>query len=314
MKPTVQCLVAAVSLGLLSMQPAGVVAEARGEPAHERHDDEPHPGKRTRIVKGFPVTGVNSVLGEPLFSWGEPYGASFSFPTLARLNTSGPNPLPLTPRSPRSSVLASYVDPMFLALFNKPPEYTPDPAWLNVPLRDIPVNIDFAFVQKQALPGIREAEPLELSQVEPSQDITLGQWLNASGTGMIRCSADGANVRLHMKNLVPNRIYTVWATMGMPSQGPVPNAFPIPLGGAPNTFMTDEQGHATFKRWIKFCPLDAQAANPMLFIDVHFNAKHQTYGAVVAPGFIDGNWPGLITFSHIVFPVNVEVLDRSKKF
>jgi hypothetical protein len=31
---------------------------------------------------------------------------------------------------------------------------------------------------------------------------------------------------------------------------------------------------------------------------------------VVAPGFIDGNWPGLITFSHVVFPVNVELLDH----
>jgi hypothetical protein len=300
MKNATQHCAALLGLGLLALQPlsAGADEQAGGE----------------QTFHGIPVTGVNSVLGQPLFSWGEPFGASFNFPTMGVFNEGSAFPLPLDSSTPSSAILASYVDPMFLALFGKPADYMVAPGLMNVRLRDVAVNIDFALAQKAPLPGIRDAHPLQLSQAEPSNDITVGQWLAASGVAKVTCTADGgADVRLHMKNLVPNRMYSVWATMGLPPQpgSTVPQAFPIPLGGAPNTFMTNENGDATFKRWLKFCPLDTQSAgSPMLFVDVQFTANHQTWGAVVAPGFIDGNWPGIITFSHLIFPMNVELLNQ----
>lgn len=305
-------------LVLLSIPLPSAVADDREAAAYDpgaydHWNGNRHSGRKAKRIRGVAVTGVNSVLGKPFFSWGEPFGASFNFPTMGALNRSGPSPLPLNANTPKSTILVTWIDRVFLALFNKPPDYVINPAWLNVPLRDVPVNVDFALMQTAPLRGVREAEPLELAQAEPANDITLGQWLKGGGVATIDCSGGAAEVRLRMSNLIPNRMYSVWATMGAPTPpgSPAPNAFPIPLGGAPNTFMTDENGDAAFKRWIKFCPLDAQSSgSPLLFIDVHFNSKHQTYGAVVAPGFIDGNWPGIITFSHVVFPVNVELLDN----
>lgn len=301
-------------LALLSISPLGAHADGAAAGTSDHWNGNHHPDKQVKRIRGVAVTGVNSVMGKPFFSWGEPFGASFNFPTMGALNRNGPAPLPLTASSPKSTILVTWIDRVFLALFNKPPDYVINPAWLNVPLRDVPVNVDFAFMQTAPLRGVREAEPLELAQAEPANDITLGQWLKANGVATIECSDDTATIRLRMSNLIPNRMYSVWATMGAPTPpgSPAPNAFPIPLGGAPNTFMTDENGEGAFKRWVKFCPLDPQSSggSPLLFIDVHFNSKHQTYGAVVAPGFIDGNWPGIITFSHVVFPVNVELLNN----
>jgi hypothetical protein len=305
-------ITAASLLVLLAAPLPSALADDR-DPSATDHWRAQSPDRKVKRIRGVAVTGVNSILGKPFFSWGEPFGASFNFPTMGALNRSGPQPLPLNENTPQSSILVSWIDRTFLALFNKPPDYVLNPAWLNVPLRDVPVNVDFAFMQTAPLRGVREAEPLELAQAEPANDITLGQWLQASGAATIECAGEGANIKLRMSRLIPNRMYTVWATMGAPTPpgSPAPNAFPIPLGGAPNTFMTDENGDGTFKRWVKFCPLDPQSGgSPLLFIDVQFNSKHQTYGAVVAPGFIDGNWPGLITFSHVVFPVNVELLDH----
>jgi hypothetical protein len=133
--------------------------------------------------------------------------------------------------------------------------------------------------------------------------------MQARGWATVDCSGAGADIRLRMKSLIPNRAYTVWAGMGIPSPSSVaPAVLPIPLGGAPSVFMTDENGDGTFKRWMNFCPFDTQPTeSPLLFIDVHFVANHQTYGAAIAPGFVDGNWPGIITFSHVVFPISVEV-------
>lgn len=312
---TMQCFTAVVGLALLSMQPMSVVAGDRDESAYK--DDHHLRGgdhhRRIKRIRGVPVTGVNSVLGKPFFSWGEPFGAAFNYPAMGVFNKDGADPLPLDANTPQSAILSTYIDPVFLALLGKPADYVVNPEWINVPLRDVPINIDFAFVQKQTLPGVREAGALELAQAQPANDITLGQWMEASGVVTINCSGAGADVKLRMRSLIPNRMYSVWALMGLPPQpgSTIPAAFPIPIGGTPNFFMTDKNGAATFSRWMKGCPLDTQSmGSPMLLIDVHYNANQQTYGAVVTPGFIDGNWPGIITFSHVVFPINVELLDN----
>ena len=202
---------------LLSIPPVAAFADDRESAAADHWSGSHHPDRQVKRVHGVAVTGVNSVVGKPFFSWGEPFGASFNFPTMGALNRNGPNPLPLTASSPKSTILVTWIDRVFLALFNKPPDYVINPAWLNVPLRDVPVNVDFAFMQTAPLRGVRDAEPLELAQAEPANDITLGQWLKANGVATIECSGDTASIKLRMSNLIPNRMYSVWATMGAPT-------------------------------------------------------------------------------------------------
>jgi len=302
-RKSMQLLGAVLGLGCL------VTAALAGDTGASQNGG--HSDRRVKHFRAVVVTGVNSALGEPVFSWGEPFGAAFNFPTMGAFNKEGPNPLPLDASTPASAVLASYIDPVFLALFGKPPDYVLNPQWLNVPIRQTPINVDFSLAKKQPLPGVRDAQPLDLAQAEPANAITLGEWMRGRGNASISCAGDGAEVQLRMRGLIPNRMYSVWATMGVPPQPgqQTPNAFPIPIGGTPNIFVTDREGDASFERWIKFCPLDAHATdNPLLFIDVQLNANDQTYGAVISPGFIDGNWPGIITFSHVVFPINVQLL------
>jgi hypothetical protein len=301
-KKILQCGAVTLGLSWWSLQPISSIAgDSDGEDAGSRH------------IQGIAVTGVNSIVGKPFFSWGAPFGASFNVPTMGAYNKDGPDPTPLDANTPKSALLASWIDPLFLSLFNKPPGYVVNPAWLNVPLRKVPINVDFALAKRVPLPGVRDVGPIDLAQVEPTNDITLGQWLGASGVATIRCAGEGATIELRMRRLIPNRMYSVWGTMGLPAQpgAQAPGAFPIPLGGTPNIFVTDKNGDGTFERWVKFCPFVPQSSgSPLLFIDVQFNAIDQTWGAVVAPGFIDGNWPGFITFSHVVFPVNVELLNE----
>jgi hypothetical protein len=266
---------------------------------HHRHIE--------RVIRGYAVTGSNVVKGKPLFSWGPPYGL-FTLTHLGIYNAAGPNPLPINENTPASAVLATYVDPNVLLVGGAKPEDV-KPEWINVPLRKIPVNTDFAFVVKGPLLGALSSPPLRQSQVEPAGDITLGQWMKASGAVRITCHGDQATVNLKIRDFLPNREYTVWATLGLPSDGTAQTFFPIPLGGTPNIVITNKYGDADFTRVIRACPLVPDSTNrPMLTINVQFHGNHQSYGGVPEPAFIHGWWPGLVTFTQMQFPVNVEVV------
>lgn len=297
--------------GWLMIASAHVSAsESSGTLAHDYEDASSAHRQYIKRFKGVAVTGVNSVRSKPFFSWGEPFGA-FNFPTAFVFNEGGSEPYPIDESTPDSAILATGVSLDWLNLSGFPPDVIKS-EWVNVPLRNVPVNVDFAYVQKSALPAVLEADRLELAQSEPASPITLGQWLAANGNATIDCAGDTATVKLRLRNLIPNRMYSVWANMMVPptGDGSAPNVFPIPLGGAPNIFVTDRSGHAKYEREIGFCPMDQQAEeSSLLFIDIYYHANHENYGAVITPGYIAGNWPGLITFSHIQFPINVDLLN-----
>lgn len=255
-----------------------------------------------RVIRAMVATGFNDVLGRPAFDLGEPFG-TFGFTSMGIYNASGEEPLPLDPYSRASDLLATSVHPNFLALAGKTREAV-KPEWENIPLRDVPVNTDFAFVNRVPLRGEMEAEPLEVAQSEPAQALTLGQWMNASGVARIECkSNDEANLVIRAKNLIPNRMYGVWATLG----GEYLSSFPI--GGVPNMFVTDERGSGRIERTLNFCPLDpASASRPILVLNVVYYSSHQNFGAVPEPVFVDGFWLGTVTHNHLQFPVNVDLL------
>jgi hypothetical protein len=106
--------------------------------------------------------------------------------------------------------------------------------------------------------------------------ITLGQWLEAGGTLKIRCTDDGrAEVDLHLYDLIPNGLYTVWAGLGA-----VTGANPIALGGIPNVFVADEEGDGRFSRTINFCPMDLRPGEaPLTFVEVVFSENNSLTGA-----------------------------------
>jgi hypothetical protein len=310
---------AAVSAALgIALMSGGVNAGARdSDDAYEDdgyHSRHPYywdhkRRRRSKVIHGITVTGVNNVLGKPAFSWGDPYGP-FGFPTLGAYNENGTTALPLTETSPSSTILATVVDPNLLVVSGATPEDV-KPEWLNVPLRDIPVNVDFNFVNKAPLPPVMQSIPLRPGQAEPVDGpITLGQWMKAAGVVKIVCSGGRASVDLYLSRLIPRRMYTVWGTFGLPRDGSATTFFPLPLGGTPNVVIAGEHGNARFKRSLNFCPFDPDSTDrPLLTINVQFHGNSSNYGGVPEPGFIHGYWQGLVTFTQIQFPINVERLD-----
>jgi len=265
----------------------------------------PSPARSThtsvRTIRGIAVTGLNQRLGEPLRDFGPPLGP-FSFATVGAHNPAGGEPLPLTPSTPADTLLATTADPTVLAVFGVDPSEI-DPSLLNVPLRDVPINIDPAGEIRIPLDRAFAVPPLTPHQAEPNDPVTLGDWLRAQGEAVIRCGRDGAVARLRMRHLIPNRLYTVWAAFATPA-GPRP----IPFGGVPNAFHTDERGFGRFVRSLQYCPFEPTSDGGLLLsILAVLHSDHQVYA--VEPALPNaGLPPGVVAHAHLEFGVAGEPL------
>ena len=133
---------------------------------------------------------------------------------------------------------------------------------------------------------------------------------NASGKIKVKCGKKGNSVRINVKGLVPHRLYTFWAIWLDPS---VPRFLPIPLGGAPNSYVTDEKGNATFKRELNFRLTDAAKdgvdGKTLAFIDTHLHSDHVAYGAIPVP-IAAGFPPGTVLHAQLTWNLGVgELVD-----
>ncbi len=246
------------------------------------------------VKEGRAVTGLNRLLGEPIWELGGGLG-TFGFSMLGGQDPGGTVALPLTPASPPSSILATDVDPFILTAFGVP---APDPSVLNVPLRRVAAYTTFDG-ERHPLRDQNSAGQLEVSRTANSYWITLKQWLAASATARFDCdSRGGANVDIRFKRLIPHGLYTIWGVMSTPG-GPAP----IPLGGVPNVVVADPRGNARFERRINFCPQQLAAGqSPMVLVEVIFHSDGAVYAGV--PELILGGFPpGLVTHAHLDIPV-----------
>ncbi len=155
------------------------------------------------------TTGVNRLYGQPLLEFDfmpSPFKEKFGFEMMGVFNPDGPNPLPLTPSTPDSAVLASLVDVQGVGL----PQaifQSADPTLVNVPLRDIQTWVLPPNLKKRAALPPHLAGPVTgPTQAEPSGPITKGDWFEASGILKVDCAPEGNSVSIHVKALVPHRV------------------------------------------------------------------------------------------------------------
>jgi len=254
---------------------------------------------KVAIIEGDLVTGFNHYLGQPVNNYAAPIG-TFGFEMFGIFNSGGTVPLPLTPSTPKTSLLATFVDPVLLDLMGLTPADV-NPASINLPLRQIPTNISLDGQTRAALPGILQAAQDQASEAEPTFPITLAAWEAARGRAKIVCNKKGSSVEMKFQSLIPNRLYTVWAIFG----GTAVTA--QPLGGAPNVFVTDAWGDAKLDRVLNFCPLEVlPGQRPLLLIEIFFHADNQNYGAVPDLAFAGRDlslFAGAIRFAHLDFPI-----------
>lgn len=239
-------------------------------------------------IRAASVTGWNRYLGQARYRWDflppplDIAGAN----TVAAYNPGADAPLPLSPASPLSTVLATVVDPFLEIDFPPFKVDIADPSAINVQLRDIATMVRGDLVTRSALPFINAAAVTAQSQSGPESPdpITLGDWLKGSGKMQIRCREDGsAKLKVRVRDLIPNRAYTVWA-MWYLADGRI---FPQPFGGAPNAYITDKHGDGELERELNFCPLiaarDGIDGNRLLSIITHLHSDHILYGAIPMP-------------------------------
>ena len=258
---------------------------------------------RWRIIQGVAVTGANHRLGEPLWELGGVLGrASFAF--VWGHNPGQTQPLPLTHLSDHNTVLATGLDPNFLAVLGMTAEDI-DPKFVNVPFRDVPVIVDPFDGRREQVPSVLEAPSSAPSRSEPNTPITLGDWLKASGKATIKCHSNArATIRFRLRQLIENGVYTMWGLFGVDTDndGMEDRIVPSALGGVPNVIVPGPGGKAKVARVLGFCPLNEPG---LKFIDITYHSDINVNGATVDL-FLPGFAGFAVTNTHVAFPVNVK--------
>jgi hypothetical protein len=252
-------------------------------------------GPQSMHLEGIAVTGFNRLQGQTIFDFTDTLG-TIGFNSFGAYNPDGNRALPLTPDSPPDTLLATIVDPFFLF----PGQSEDDVAGeLNVPLRNVGVIVDSSGLVRVPLPDHLSAGQLQRSQAAPNDPITLGNWLEAKGKGVIHCGHHHPpSVKLIMDGLIPHGVYTVWEVLSVNK-----TMFALPLGGSPSAFVPDARGRATFERQMNFCPLDlAPGEHPLVQIDVIWHSDHRLFGT--RPNLPRARlYEGTVTHTHLEFPV-----------
>jgi hypothetical protein len=264
---------------------------------------------KTRVIKAEVATGPNKYLDRPIRDHGTIFGVpmgTLGFAELGEYNPGQDEALSLTQDTPDDAVLATFLDPNFVAAIGFDPNDL-DPAFLNIPLQQVATKSErrgpdgLPIVERTQLPAMFESAPFQPSIAGPNNQITLRDWKKARGKAIIKChESDKSSIELRMHHLVPNRLYTVWSANVSGQIGP----FNQPLAGAPSAVTTDEHGNARFKRYLNFCPLDPveEAQAQMMWIMVVLHTDHMAYGGVFAPN-TDSLFGGTVAHVHLHIPL-----------
>lgn len=115
-----------------------------------------------------------------------------------------------------------------------------------------PQNIPHVAGYRPARPGSDPANTPLFTAQGHALNLTLGDWLGASGTGTITCDGDSATATNQFQQLVPGKLYQLTRLQFTPA-GPKRS----PLGkpdGSDSTFVAGQDGSATFTNQLPFCP------------------------------------------------------------
>lgn len=130
--------------------------------------------------------------------------------------------------------------------------------------------------------------------------VTLGEFNEVTGTAEVKCLASGTHVNLHLKNLIPNGVYTIWSlTFQSPGFDGTMASFVNLTGigslgsndGSSNTFVASASGEGQITRIVPSGDLSVFGTlAPCILTDefeVHFVGVYHidgmTYGPVPGP-------------------------------
>ncbi len=258
------------------------------------------------IIPGKVATGFNRYYGQPIADFGGVLGLA-GFTELGVFNPGGDTPNILAPDTPSSALLATYVDPAFLGFVGLGPDDV-NPWLVNVPLREVATNIDLGNVWRDPMPGHSEVPLHDNSQAEPAGPIDLATWNRARGVVSVTCDdSGGSEFLLAARNLLPNRLYSIFGIYSDPPENPL---IMQPFGGLPNAFVTDAKGRGSIRRTLNGCPLEPPPGEPsLLAIDLRFHSDHMLYGVHPSiPQAGGGLAIGAVSHAHLEFVFSGQAL------
>ena len=236
------------------------------------------------VVDGIAVTGVNDLLGSPIWP-------GLTAQLLGEYVPGAEEPLRITPDTSHDAVLATHYPQELLDLFGLVPgENYPDNGD-NIPLHANPVPVAFSIYNR--IPAVPASVATATQPARRDENpITLGNWLGAEGKAFIYCSVDGsrATVLMLFRGLVANGLYTLWA---VPADETI---LPVAFGGVPNIVTADGHGGAIAHRNVAYCPTDGELGN----ITLAYHSDGMVYGNFPDVTF-DGYISGIVTHDHVVF-------------
>jgi hypothetical protein len=129
-------------------------------------------------------------------------------------------------------------------------------------------------------------EPFNLAANGPYQkgsalNVTLGEWLAATGTGSYQCIDGQGEIALEFSGLVPNGVYTLWYVFS-----PNPPATPfmsldLPLGardGSQSLISVNSDGTASYKAAVTPC-LQMSGIQAATLVALAYHSDGKTYGS-----------------------------------
>ena len=273
-------------------------------------------------ITGTNITGPNDLCGDIVYTFPQPFpDIRLSF--MGELNTSegATDVIPLTADNcVPETVLATTTDPVFLALNQG--EDT-DTRLKNLPLRDVPVYVDRTGLRTLIERNSDSVNPYPVRYVgDTSEDITLGQWLSAKGTMDIVCHSNSSStINASLTKLIPDSLYTIWGWYkAIPPGATEPTFVVLPLGGVPNTVITNKKGKSSkFNRSLSYCPTNiTEDGSELLAVVVTWHPDGAVYGATPSIDFVRGNYldtngqtiettfpVGIVGQDQVIFPVRL---------
>jgi hypothetical protein len=111
--------------------------------------------------------------------------------------------------------------------------------------------------------------------------MTLGSWLKAGGSGSYAVDGDTSQIELHLNNLVPGGVYTVWCSVvTLPPEHTITDTPCGAADGSENSFTADEDGNATFS--VASFVLPATTDTSLSMVALAYHSDGNTYG--ISPG------------------------------
>ncbi len=114
---------------------------------------------------------------------------------------------------------------------------------------------------------------------------TLGDWLNASGTGTVSCDDGAGSLSASFTNLVPNGVYTMWSWyVAIPFPEPFAT-YDLPFGnrsGADAMFTADGDGNASYDGNTGTC-LQGSGSQIAEGLAIAYHSDGNTYGPIMGP-------------------------------